>query len=422
MPSLVLGEEYIPLKSLYLGTLSAREQKRQQFQFSRNPVDISDIEGTSPPPRHHKFLRDNINSQDISTVKRLHAERAKNAPYLYYRNDDIELSMPPVPKTTFRSTNPLDPHYKLPSYEERPITPPKFVRDTIDVSDIEGTRKKDPKKPTSHDSLYYYDVHKVKGKQLFPTPRDILNVSDINTITHIPPKPKNVNPVEPIYDNLDGTRGDELADSHPKPLPKPLCRYSLETSDIEGAQQGWLPPAQCRSGKHLPMVVKKPRDVFKVEGIQKPRRVLFAETLPENSIYRKTKINNSNQGRPFTTQCGRKVSVNHEKENVMVLVDDKKRSSSARCSLSGKTRSSLREHRIDPEKAPAAGCRTGVEKSKNLKISHFPSLTKKVPKRVINNSISRDVPQNSAVIKSKSFADLASRQEEMKLVESLPFY
>ena len=34
--------------------------------------------------------------------------------------------------------NPLDPVYNLPKSIPRPVTPPKFIRDHTDVSDIEG--------------------------------------------------------------------------------------------------------------------------------------------------------------------------------------------------------------------------------------------------------------------------------------------
>ena len=42
-------------------------------------------------------------------------------------------------KTT-RSCNPLTPQYDLPSYSKLPFAQPNFIRTSIDVSDIEGTR------------------------------------------------------------------------------------------------------------------------------------------------------------------------------------------------------------------------------------------------------------------------------------------
>lgn len=48
---------------------------------------------------------------------------------------DIEGAYPK--KTEFTSTrvgtNPLNPIYKLPYYETRPITPPRFIRDSYNI-------------------------------------------------------------------------------------------------------------------------------------------------------------------------------------------------------------------------------------------------------------------------------------------------
>lgn len=43
-----------------------------------------------------------------------------------------------------RSGDPLNPSYKLPEVEMKPVTPPKFIRDHINNDDIEGSK---PKKP-----------------------------------------------------------------------------------------------------------------------------------------------------------------------------------------------------------------------------------------------------------------------------------
>jgi len=50
-------------------------------------------------------------------------------------NDDIKGSKPQSHKfvTTRKPCNPLEPEYKLPYVEIRPATPPKFIRDNIDI-------------------------------------------------------------------------------------------------------------------------------------------------------------------------------------------------------------------------------------------------------------------------------------------------
>lgn len=49
---------------------------------------------------------------------------------------DIEGTRPNVAKDAIRTkrvTNPLDPKYKLAEVEQRPATPPKFLRDAISI-------------------------------------------------------------------------------------------------------------------------------------------------------------------------------------------------------------------------------------------------------------------------------------------------
>lgn len=52
------------------------------------------------------------------------------------RTDDIQGTHPNVMKDTIRTkrvTNPLDPQYVLSNVEQRPPTPPKFLRDNINI-------------------------------------------------------------------------------------------------------------------------------------------------------------------------------------------------------------------------------------------------------------------------------------------------
>lgn len=57
---------------------------------------------------------------------------------------DIQGASPKcVQFTTNRiGTNPLSPTYNLAKVETRAITPPKFIRDQMDISDIQGARSK----------------------------------------------------------------------------------------------------------------------------------------------------------------------------------------------------------------------------------------------------------------------------------------
>ena len=80
-----------------------------------------------------------------------------------------------------RSTNPLKPTYKLATSITRPITPPKFVRDSMNIEDIAGTRA-NKKDYSTRDNMGVADILGAQSKNKI-TPvkagRDILCVSDI---------------------------------------------------------------------------------------------------------------------------------------------------------------------------------------------------------------------------------------------------
>lgn len=67
-----------------------------------------------------------------------------NKPQANLNTRDIDGAHPKcVQFTTKRlASNPLNPSYKLPEVETRPITPPKFIRDQMAIDDIEGARSK----------------------------------------------------------------------------------------------------------------------------------------------------------------------------------------------------------------------------------------------------------------------------------------
>jgi len=44
--------------------------------------------------------------------------------------------------TTRIGGDPLNPQYKVPVVEKRPVTPPRFVRDHMEIDDIDGARPK----------------------------------------------------------------------------------------------------------------------------------------------------------------------------------------------------------------------------------------------------------------------------------------
>ncbi|KAF4324127.1 hypothetical protein BBO99_00001782 [Phytophthora kernoviae] len=183
-----------------------QQQHLQQFldrgrepPTKRNPQretnDVSDILGTRPLLKNHVFVNKQhfYDAHDIkgSTSMELH-------PKNWHVGDDDRFKQLPIEGTnshpagfrTDRVVNPLDPSYKLPTFTKAPPIEPKFLRDSYNVSDIEGTSMKTREIKHPRDALKLNDIagaqsgwvpqHK-RGLREHP-PRDILNVKDITNV------------------------------------------------------------------------------------------------------------------------------------------------------------------------------------------------------------------------------------------------
>ncbi|KAL0221413.1 hypothetical protein RCL1_001267 [Eukaryota sp. TZLM3-RCL] len=393
--SLVLGTDKTVYQSLYLDTLNANDLSIRKLNYSRDVMKKEDISGTCPKQWHHKFLRDNVSVNDIDKACPPQLHKPVKAHYLYYRNDDIELSMPPTHQDSRRQTNPLDPQYKLPTAPERPITPPKFLRDSYNVSDIVGTTSAPfYQRKTPHDSFHYSDIH-IYNKPLFEKPRDVLDCKDINLGDTIKPKPRLTDPNDPSYTFLDGSNGEPVPWSSPPP-PRKFIQHnkSLETTDIEGAKAGWLPPCQYRSGKHVTMVVKKPRDLSKVVKTEKKR--LFEKANNKQQTIQSELSNEPREPRRPSTV----LSVPHVDSIRNHIIED---TFSSMIDVRPLTHSSHRQpaKRTQPHLLPPAGICTNVyrhqgNKEEKFKIAQFgtcvattgnsrrSSLSRKSSQRFIN--------------------------------------
>ncbi len=113
-------------------------------------MDTTDIIGASPKLHGSKVVnKPEFSNQnwDIerSCPRSLHI--GLNKPENNLGNRDIEQSVPKCAKFNTKRIggDPMNPKYKLQSYEERPITPPRFMRDTLHHDDIDGSK---PKKAT----------------------------------------------------------------------------------------------------------------------------------------------------------------------------------------------------------------------------------------------------------------------------------
>ena len=94
-----------------------------------------------PEVNRQEFVNQNIDIAG-STSRQLHF--GLNKPEYNLNNKDIEKSWPHWNKfvTTRSPTNPLNPVYTLSKVEYVPPEPVKFIRDQMNVDDLEGARPK----------------------------------------------------------------------------------------------------------------------------------------------------------------------------------------------------------------------------------------------------------------------------------------
>ena len=167
-----------------------------------------------------------------------------NRPDLILNTRDIKGAVTTMPAafTQSRGTNPLEPRYAVPGHSEPPSKPgggPRFVRDSIDISDIEGTAPFRPQ--ITREGFTTLGAEDIEGASVGWKPyyrahfntangqRDHINVGDINTESR-----RRFATREPYPDG-------DVEGSKPRPavrerLDGTMLNLSLRCDDIRGAQ------------------------------------------------------------------------------------------------------------------------------------------------------------------------------------------
>jgi hypothetical protein len=187
-------------------------------------------------PRESFSLR----TDDIAGAKPcLKSYQFLNKPCYINSTQGIDKSTPHIPDlNSSRQVNPLSPNYKLPSYVPRPVTPPKYIRDSMNITDIAGATPKNSVKQSSRNSLDISDIcPKTSYKK---TARgEKIDLKAINGTKF--ESQRTTNPLSPEYmirdkDNKLVRYGD-IAGSGPRNLincKTPPHNRSLDVSDIQG--------------------------------------------------------------------------------------------------------------------------------------------------------------------------------------------
>ena len=226
--------------------------RRENENFNMRTDDIDGAQYRPPKIYNHNF---NLDVSDIEGTKTTPMVDEKKKPNNIMNIDDIEGARPRIQRQlphSARNTNPLNPEYKLPTKEEEPIPPPKFIRDNINVDDIDGTHSRSYKtnKPPK-DIMKVDDIQGTRprrrilcldpdgtcnGIRFESTCNRSLNVKDINN-EGVFKTTRTTDPLNPVY-RYDGQQieATDYGRAFPRKYPKNVIDYQHTTNDIEGAQ------------------------------------------------------------------------------------------------------------------------------------------------------------------------------------------
>ena len=154
-----------------------------------------------------------------------------NKPEFNLTNDDIAGTKPNSIKfvTTRKPSNPLNPTYKLASFEYVPPEPIAFVRDPLAVSDIDGAVPAKKRLYEPRVTLTTADIAGAMPKKPYykKTPHNYIDYRDVtNTAWH---STRITNPLDPRYAHIEESTGHFTK-------AKDMCAVNTEYGAIAGAK------------------------------------------------------------------------------------------------------------------------------------------------------------------------------------------
>ena len=192
------------MSSMTMCTIPKKETmiRSNDQNFSLRTDDIPGAKPRGPPVQRH---RDFFYTDDIEGTKPRVNDYKTKKPIDNFSVKDIPGASPAIQRSlphSERHTNPLNPVYQLPSYQDNePIPVPKFLRDNINYDDVEGVHSKSYKsdKPPK-DILKTDDICGAHPKRLIKEFRGnrTLDVKDINEDGVFKTR-RETNPLNPDY-------------------------------------------------------------------------------------------------------------------------------------------------------------------------------------------------------------------------------
>lgn len=196
--------------TMYLSTIKDQDSRIRKFKqldttrdYSANLYNL-DIPGSSPKKFgvfcHKPDFTNRNDDIDRSYPKLLHI--GLNKPEYNLDSSDIPKSSPSCVKfkTTRQPFNPLEPRYKLPYVEVLDPPIPKFIRDNIQINDIDGSFPKKYYKWETRKGFLNSDVEGSTTKNRYErkTKFDSINYTDVTRDKF--KTSRSVNPLDPVYE------------------------------------------------------------------------------------------------------------------------------------------------------------------------------------------------------------------------------
>ena len=131
----------------------------------------SDVDGAQPAITTVWNKPDLWDNSDVDGAKPMKMHRERNVPNKSLRVDDIDGAQAKIRDRmllTQRNVNPMEPNYKLPTAHAAAPVEPRFLRDTLNIDDIEKAR---PSVPRVYDIRDPISVQDIVGAQANWRPR-----------------------------------------------------------------------------------------------------------------------------------------------------------------------------------------------------------------------------------------------------------